>query len=79
MKDDGRAPQRAIYSISKAAKHVGIRRETIRLAVKRGDLQMRHLSGRKRPFITHLDLMIWLSSLDVVRPPAPSLGPSKSP
>ncbi len=64
--NDARAPQRAIYSISKASKHAGIRRETLRLAVKSGDLPMRRLPGRKRPVITHLDLVSWLSSLEIV-------------
>ena len=72
--DDVRWPQRAMYSISKASRHVGVRRKTLRLAIKRGDLRLRHLPGRKRPVVTHADLMTWLSSLDVV---PPSLPPGK--
>ena len=67
--DDVGAPKHLIYSISKASKHVGVRRETIRLAIVRGDLQMRQLPGRKRPVITHVDLIAWLSSLCLARRP----------
>jgi hypothetical protein len=62
------ALQRALYSISRSAKFAGIRRETIRLAIIRGDLPMRLLPGRKRPVITHSHLMTSLASLELVTP-----------
>ena len=74
-----RAPQCVFYSISSAAKFLGIRRETVRLAIKRGDLQMRRLPGRKRAVITHSDLMSWQSSLAIAhyRPKEPHCDETK--
>ena len=67
--EDVCAPQRPIHSISKASKHVAVRRETIRLPIVRGDLRLRRLPGRKRPVITHADLGAWQASLSVLTPP----------
>lgn len=63
-------PAPYFLSISQTAKCLGVRRETVRLAVKSGDLKMRHLPGRKRPVLTRPDIMVWMTELETVDTPA---------
>ncbi len=64
---DFQAPNEPYFlSISQAAKLLCVRRETVRLAVKFGDLKMRHLPGRKRPVLTRPDIMVWMTELETV-------------
>jgi protein involved in temperature-dependent protein secretion len=66
------------FSISRLAKHLRIRRETVREAVKSGALKMRHLPGRERPVITHSDKEQWIASLELANVRATTRQPLPS-